>query len=179
MPTLSASRLLYFISIITITTLLGCVAETTFLTNKATNYVSNITKMQILLNIDDDFGFESFETKIASILRECSVEAKVEILSNDNLHQREQIIKLFKPEVILFIDQTVRYTGASNGARYDMKLLDLSLNKLVWRASANFSLGDIRHFSINERSAALAVDLSDQLKKDEIFRSCPITKKGS
>lgn len=160
--------------------LFGCASETRFQTNKVNDYAKSIKKMQIILNIADDYGPEflnSFQKKIISILKECGTEVQVEMLSNQERDGRlRQRIETFKPETLLYINQTKRIVGSINAAEYDMKLHDLSSDKLVWRATALFDRWDTRLVSTNSRGSALAVDLRNQMTKDKILRSCSTEK---
>lgn len=86
-------------------------------------------------------------------------------------------MKMFKADTIM----SVRRNGGTRNeygifhAIYNVKLVDVQTNKAVWREDTNFYRGGTA-IPIKERGETLAVDITNKIKEDKIFRSCEIIK---
>jgi hypothetical protein len=109
------------------------------------------------------------------IAKECGAAIQIESISALQLDESiyDKKIKAFNPDSFLSVRRaggTVSQNGGIILVIYDVKLTDMPSNKVVWRANIRFPRGIN---SIAERGEALAVDLTNKMKDDQIFRSCP------
>ena len=71
-----------------------------------------------------------------------------------------------------------RRTKLPNGALvdviYDVRLIDVQSKRIVWRAAVTFYRGGTAIVSAADRGAALAVDITNKMKEDKVFRGCEV-----
>lgn len=163
--------------------LLGaCVTPSKIASNKADSYSKEPRRLFIITDIGSEFGndfFGSFERRITSIAQDCGAVLQISRLSNLELDQNVHAnrLKTFGADTLL----TIRRNGGTRNEYglyhvvYDARLVDVQSNKLVWRADTNFYRGSMLT-PIAERGEALAVDLTNRLKEDQVFRGCAVIK---
>jgi hypothetical protein len=98
---------------------------------------------------------------------------------DDSTRRRE--IDGFKPDVFLSIRRnggTEISTGQLVDVIYDVRLVDIQSKRIVWRAAVTFYRGGTIIPS-TDRGAALAVDITNKMKEDHIFRTCEVIKAKS
>jgi len=175
----SRNTLLIFIASVLLS---ACVAPTTIASNKAENYTKEPKRIFVLTDVGSEFGkdfFDSFQAKLGAIARDCGAALEVSRISSLELDEKVHLnkMKTFKADTIM----SVRRNGGTRNeygifhAIYNIKLVDVQTNKTVWRADTNFYRGGTA-ISIKERGEALAVDITNKIKEDKIFRSCEIIK---
>ncbi len=59
-------------------------------------------------------------------------------------------------------------------AIYDIKLIDASDKKTVWKAQVDFKRGNSGFTPPREQGPALAIDITNKMKEDKILRGCEI-----
>ncbi len=160
----------------------ACAAPTKITSNKAQGYTTEPKRLFILTDIGSDFGkafADSFQGKLTAIAQDCGAVIEVSKISSleldANVHTNK--MKSFNADASLLIR---RNGGTMNGSLlihviYDLRLVDVQSNKTVWRANTNFYRGGTA-IPITERGEALAVDITNKMKEDQIFRSCPLIK---
>jgi len=155
----------------------ACVS-TTIQSNRAQDYTQQPKRLFVITNIGSDFGpeyAEAFRGALTRIAKDCGAEVEVSFLNpvelDEGVHDRKQ--KAFNADTLL----SVRRAGGTKDGYglfqviYDARLIDLATKKIVWRSSMTFHRNRI--VPIEKRGEALAVDLTNQMKDDQIFRSCP------
>ncbi len=174
-----ASRLALLAICLSTALLSACAAPTKIVSNKATNYTAEPKRIFVLTNIGPDFGqdfSDSFQGKLAALVRGCGAVVEVSRISSLELDESVHAARMtkFRPDTLM----TLRRSGGTRNefgllldARYDAKLIDVRSNKTVWRAEAVFNRGGTA-IPLSHRGEAFAVDLTNKLKEDGIFRSC-------
>jgi len=161
----------------------GCAAPTKISTNKAQNYTTEPKRIFVLTDIGSDFGTEyanGFQRKAISIVKDCGAEMQVQFLSALELDEStyDQKRKAYKADTVLSIKRaggTKSEYGVLIQVIYDIKLYDTLSNKVVWRANTTFSRGG-GLIPVVERGETLAIDLTNKMKEDKVFQSCPLIK---
>src|SRR5580765_4544364 len=150
----------------------ACAAPTQISSNKAQDYTAQPTRLFVVTDVGSDFGNEfanSFHAKLINIASECGSAAEVSRISalelDDSTRRRE--IDGFKPDVFLSIRRNGG-TKMSSG-----QLVDIQSKRIVWRAAVTFYRGGTIIPS-TDRGAALAVDITNKMKEDHIFRTCEV-----
>ena len=101
---------------------------------------------------------------------------KIQYTFIDPSESDDEKTRKFGPDAVL----TARHNGGTKDQYgklilgiYDSRLADVKTGEIVWRASSTVSRGGIT-IELAERGDAFAVELSNKLKQDQIFRTCPI-----
>ena len=76
------------------------------------------------------------------------------------------------------IDTSKMSSGQLVDVIYDVRLVDIQSKRIVWRAAVTFYRGGTIIPS-TDRGAALAVDITNKMKEDHIFRTCEVIKAKS
>lgn len=174
-----ASRFLFVLLICGIVS--GCAATTRTKTNRANDYNGQPKRLFVITDIGTDFGSQfsnAFQNKIKSIAKDCGVVVDIAYLSvlelDESRYDRQMMG--FRPDTVLSIKRnggTKSAEGVLFHVIYDSKLIDMSTKKLVWRAQTDFYRGGFA-IPVEERGESLAIDLTNKIKEDKIFRSCPL-----
>jgi len=164
----------------------ACAAPTQISSNKAQDYTAQPTRLFVVTDVGSDFGNDfanSFQAKLINIASDCGSAAEVSRISalelDDSTRRRE--IDGFKPDVFLSIRRnggTKMSSGQLVDVIYDVRLVDIQSKRIVWRAAVTFYRGGTIIPS-TDRGAALAVDITNKMKEDHIFRTCEVIKAKS
>jgi len=166
--------------------LAACVTPAQISTNKAANYTSEPKRIFVVTDIGSDYGkpyATAFQYKFAAIVKECGAASQFFYVSGLELDESkpEAQMNAFHPDSAL----SIRRSGGTKDQygnvvvqMYDARLTDMKTNKVVWRASMTFSaksgeiVSSIMHTTF-DRGEDLAMDMTNKMKDDQIFRSCP------
>jgi hypothetical protein len=152
----------------------GCEPQTQITTNRATDYVGDPKHILVVSAFGDEFGAEftpAFDAMLISQAKQCSTEAEVVVPPAWPADASSITIpKSFKPDAILIIG---RGSGLADGGTrvFDLQLRDFPSKRLVWRANAVFQVGT-GLTSRKQRAETLAIEVTNRMKADGIFRSC-------
>jgi len=180
-----AHRVVITVSFLLLT---ACVAPTQIASNKAQDYTAQPRRLFVVTDVGTDFGEDfanSFQAKLIAITADCGAAAELSRISALELDDRSRAneVATFKPDTFLSIRRNGG-TKLSNGALldvvYDVRLLDVQSKRIVWRAAVTFYRGGTAIISSADRGAALAVDITNKMKEDKVFRGCEVIapKKG-
>ncbi len=162
--------------------LTACVAPTQIASNKAQDYTAQPKRLFVVTDVGSEFGDEfanSFQTKLIAIASDCGTSAELSRISALELDDRARAreIDTFKPDSFLSVRRnggTKLTNGAIVDVIYDVRLVDVETKRIVWRAAVTFYRGGTAIVSTAERGAALAVDITNRMKEDKIFRGCAV-----
>ena len=179
--------------------LVGCSMNPTKVTaNKSPSYVEQPKKIYGLIamapaplaavpffpDLDKTYT-DAFTGTMDKILRGCNVAFATSVVDKElTAEQMKAAAKEFDPDVFLQVMiKSYRHQGNKMvDATYDASIHDPKSREMVWRANLEFDL-TIDHYSsgfvlppefFGARGAALAVDLTNQMKKDGILAECPL-----
>jgi hypothetical protein len=146
--------------------------------NKAAGYTKEPQRVFVITDIGTEWGndyYNAFKGKFTALVSQCGATAQVSRISNleldENVHLRRA--KAFNADTLLTIRRnggTKNQYGTIINVDYDSRLRDLQSNKIVWRSSAHFIRGLT---PIHDRGEQLAIDITNRMKQDGIFASCP------
>ena len=117
-------------------------------------------------------GLRRFTASRAGATAQLSMISSLEL--DDNVHLRRA--KAFNADTVLSIRRnggTKSQYGNIINVIYDSRLWDTGTNKVVWRSSAQFVRGLT---PLPDRGQQLAIDITNKMKEDGIFRSCAVVK---
>ena len=156
----------------------ACAAPAHMTSNKAATYTKQPKRVFVMTNIGDEWGqayYEAFQAKMVALLKECGTEARLDRISrlelDESVHSKRA--RASNADALLSIRRTggtKNQYGTIIDVNYDSRLYDADTGKVVWRSSAKFIRGLT---PIADRGEELAVDITNQLKEDGIFGSCP------
>ncbi len=169
-------------SIIGLAILSGCVLPTTITSNKSPTYKTEPKQIFVITDVGSEFGdeyFNAFQKKMTSITKDCGANITMSRITPLELDESTHLkkIKEFNADSIISIK---RNGGTRDQYRlfhviYDIKLLDVRSNKIIWRAETNFYRGGTI-IPLQERGEALAIDITNKMKEDKLFNNCKIIK---
>lgn len=171
-------RLRRLLTVIAGLLMMAACVSTKIQSNRAEDYAQQPKRLFVITNIGTDFGSEyaeAFRGALTRIAKACGAEVEMSILAplelDESVHDQKR--KAFNADTVL----SVRRAGGTRDAygllnvNYDSRLINLATNKTVWRSSMTFHRN--RLVAIEKRGEALAVDLTNKMKDDRIFGSCP------
>ena len=163
------------------TFLAGCAPATKIASNKAAGYSFEPKRMFIFTDIGSEFGNDfatAFQTKFTSIAQDCGVAVGLSRMSKLELDENIHInrMKSFNADTLLSIRRSggTRRDLTDSGifhVIYDIRLMDVQSSKVVYRATSDFYRGGTV-IPITERGEALAVDITNKMKEDQVLRGC-------
>jgi hypothetical protein len=162
--------------------LTACVAPTQIASNKAQDYTAQPRRLFVVTDVGTDFGDDfanSFQAKLIAITADCGAAAELSRISALELDDRARAreVDTFKPDSVLSIRRnggTKLPNGALVDVIYDVRLIDVQSKRIVWRAAVTFYRGGTAIVSAADRGAALAVDITNKMKEDKLFRGCEV-----
>jgi hypothetical protein len=118
-----------------------------------------------------------FEKRFAAILQECGASAQFGRIGKADLEEKYvDEMRKFGPDAVL----STRRNGGTRDqygnlvvAIFDSRLADVKTGNVTWRANSTVRSGGLV-FDAGARGDAFAVELSNKLKQDQVFRSCPV-----
>jgi hypothetical protein len=153
--------------------------------NKAASYPGDPKRIFVITDIGTEWGkkyADAFQQKMTEVARTCGANTHFFYLTSLELEppKPEAQILAFHADAVLSIrrDGGVKDKfGNVKVQNYDIRLLDVKTDKLVWRARVNFSGKAIEMitaliYSKADDGEALASDLTDKMKADLVFRTC-------
>jgi hypothetical protein len=165
-------------------TLAACAPSTRITSNRSTDYAGEPRRLFVISQASMDFGKEfgdAFDQGLIAIGKECGATVQVSDMTALELDQKIHLerLKAFGPDAVLM----VRRSGGMRNAYghvmsldFDVMLGDPNTNKAVWRANVyNFARGG-GLTSDAARGRTLAVDMTNKMKFDQVWRSCPLLK---
>lgn len=190
-------RTLVVSTLLVSTLLASCgITPTKATSNKSPDYTAQPKKVYALIAIDamiqapafPDLGkryTDAFTQRMTEILHDCSVEfAASTVTGGLDSAEAKTAIQEFNPDSLLLVKlASYKKVGFElTGATYDASILDSASRKMVWRANLEFSLSMVQynaglttpHNFLTIRGGDLAVDLTNQMKKDGILTTCPL-----
>jgi hypothetical protein len=158
----------------------ACAAPSRIVSNKAADYQKEPKRLFVVTDIGTDWGndfFNAFRTRLATIVRECGATMEVSRITSleldENIHLRRATA--FKADSILSVRRnggTKDQYGGLIEVIYDSRLVDMQTTKVAWRSNTRFARAPL--FPLAERGQTLAVELTNKMKIDGIFHSCPV-----
>ncbi|PRC91792.1 hypothetical protein [Solimicrobium silvestre] len=175
-----------FCSVLICGALSACVIPAQIETNKAASYTDEPKRIFVITDIGSEWGKDfanGFQQKMTSIAKVCGADSQFLFVSGLELDsvKPDAQMQAFHPDTLLSIkrvgyilDPTGKVVVTQN---YDVRLLDVKTNKTVWRANMKFSgtngeMISSLMYSKSERGESLAMDMTNRMKDDKIFRSC-------
>lgn len=157
----------------------ACAAPAHMTSNKATSYTKQPKRVYVMTNVGDEWGndyYNAFKGKIAEILRQCGVESELSRISSVELDEKVHTkrARAFKADAVLSIRRsggTKNQYGTIIDVNYDSRLYDVDTGKVVWRSTAARFIRGLT--PVADRGEELAVDITNTMKADGIFPSCP------
>ena len=160
----------------------ACAPQTKIASKKATDYSAEAKRIFVVTDVGTDFGNEfgdAFQNKLTAIAESCGAVMQVDRISSLELDEDVHLKKMkeFDANVLM----SVRRNGGTKNqyglfqVYYDVRLVDIALNKTVYRANVDFSRGPIT-IPLATRGEALAVDITNKMKEDGIVHGCPVIK---
>ncbi len=159
--------------------LAACAPQTRIVTNKASDFTREPKRIFVLSDIGDEMGKGfgvGFQRKIAALFQRCGIDTESVYLSalelDESIYAKK--IEAYRPDSLLAIRRaggTKDPNGVIVQANFDVRLTDVQSTKVVWRANINTRGGFGMAVTVGE---ALALELANKLKEDQILRSCPI-----
>ena len=167
--------------------LCACVAPTQISSNMAQDYTAQPKRLFVITDVGSDFGdafANSFQSKLLNIAADCGSALQLSRISTLELDDsaRRSEIATFKPDTFLSIRRnggTKLQSGQIVDIIYDVRLIDIQSKRIVWRAAVTFYRGGTAVVSAAERGTALAVDITNKMKEDHVFRACEVIKTKS
>lgn len=165
----------------------GCVAPTEIVSTKAERILVEPKRVFLIIDIGDDFGqefFDSFNRKMDSIVKDCGAQLSISQVKPLELDQSTHttLMKAFRPDALLLLGKSGSvhkvYQGGTPllyNVSYDVRLFEQPANVPVWRAGVTFFRGGTV-IPLKKRGEALAVEITNKMKQDKIFRSCEVIK---
>ena len=177
--------------------LTACAAKTQIKTNKSQSYAGQPRKIFAVLSVTGmieargggteaaRYFYDALTGKMSAILGDCGVEFSASNAGTGaNEAEVTAALNSFQPDAILQM-QTKGYTGKGFdllSLTYEASLLDKISKDMVWRANLVFDVARVNYKVgistasdfYNVRGAALAVDLTNQMKKDGLLGTCPL-----
>jgi hypothetical protein len=172
------------VALVTVVALLAsCAAPSRIESNKAANYTTEPKRLFVLTAMHPEWGPNfavAFEQRLGEVLSACGVTTQFGRIGALDLDEKAKVeqMRRFGPDAVL----TMRRNGGTkdqygtllNGV-FDSRLSEVKSGATVWRASSTVVRGALVT-DVGERGAVFAVELSNKLKQDGIFRSCPIVE---
>ncbi len=153
------------------------------ISNRDQSYTAEPKRIFVVSGIGNEFSedfAEPFQAKLTAIAKDCGAELQVSRLTplelNENIHTER--MKSFNPDSLIVITRTggtVNQYGRRVNADYDVKFVDVGSNKAVWRASVRVYRGSSL-VPFKDQAEALAINLTNKLKEDQILRSCQVVQ---
>jgi hypothetical protein len=162
----------------------ACVTPTQISSNKAQDYTAEPKRVFVVTDVGTDFGEDfanAFQAKLLAIAADCGSAAQLSRISALELDDRARVreVDTFKPDTFLSIRRnggTKLPNGALVDVIYDVRLIDIQSKRIVWRAAVTFYRGGTAVVSAADRGAALAIDITNRMKEDHVFRTCEVIK---
>lgn len=169
------------LGLVALLALAACAPATRIESNRSASYTTQPTRVYVHTEIHPEWGnafTAAFERRLGTILKECGAASQFGRIDKLELNEKARLdeMRKFGPDAVL----TARHNGGTKDQYgklilgiYDSRLADVKTGEIVWRASSTVSRGGIT-IELAERGDAFAVELSNKLKQDQIFRTCPI-----
>ena len=159
----------------------ACVNPTKITSNKAPGYSKELKRLFVMTDIGTEFGAaygDSFARRMQVIAKDCGADLEISWVVPLELDSSRHVTKMkaFSPDAVLHIRRnggTKDQYGNLFHVIYDSRLIDMPINKAVWRSSTGFWRGGTA-IPIAERGEALAVDLTNKMKQDGLFGACKV-----
>jgi hypothetical protein len=176
------NRLHFATSITAISTciaLAGCANPTSVRWNKADDYTGRPVRVLLVSDVGAEFGDDfasGFSRQFKTLASGCGSELDVvRIPAGDRSRVEDSPrVRSYGPDALL----SVRRSGGTRHASgdlfhvtYDVRLIDMSQRKTVWRASADFYRG-APVTPAGDRGTVLANDLVSQMVEAVIWKDC-------
>jgi hypothetical protein len=175
---LMASRLL--LALFLLLGVAACSVTTTIKSAKLPDYAGGPKRLFVVSYIADDFGPQfgpAFFGSMTRILKECGADSDVATIAPLELSTAPYAaqLKSFAPDAVLTISRAdgVVNERAMATRLYGVRLDDLRSSRMVWQGSARFQRGDPLFSKVQDRAEIIAVELTNRMKADGIFGSCP------
>jgi hypothetical protein len=159
----------------------ACTVTTRMKSAKLPDYAGMPKRLFVVSYIADDFGPQfgpAFFDLLTRIVKECGTESEVATIAPLELSTAAQATQLrrFAPDAVLTISRAggVVNERAPGYRLYGLQLDDVSSKRMVWQGTANFQRGDPMFSTVPERAEIIATELTNQMKADGIFGSCPV-----
>ena len=169
------------LGLVALLALAGCAPATRIESNKSAAYTPQPKRVYVYTEIHPEWGnafTAAFEKRLGAILNECGAASQFGRIGNLDLNEKAKVedMRKFGADAVL----TARRNGGTKDQYgllivgiYDSRLADVKTGDTVWRASSTVSRGGFT-IDLAERGDAFAVELSNKLKQDQIFRTCPV-----
>ena len=182
----SGSRMLRaYIAVCLLSIVAACAPETKITTNKMPDYVGNPKRLFVFSRIEGDFGDEftpTFNDMFVKIAKECGADAELVTTLPESSDNQDSMAKMkaFNPDTVLSITRgaglatrpdMLTPSSVTVARTYNLQLIELPSQKTVWRANAVFRRGS-GLVKGSDRGQTLAIEITDRMKSDGIFRSC-------
>lgn len=159
----------------------ACAAPTKIESNKSASYTGEPQRIFVLAEAVDEWGngfVSGFEKQLVEVLRQCGATVQLSRIGKLDLNDkaRAEEMRRFNPDAVLSLRRnggTKSQYGNVLNVIFDARLLDVKSNSNVWRSSSTVVRGSSA-IDVAERGETFAVELTNKLKQDQIFRSCPI-----
>jgi|SaaInl8_200m_RNA_FD_contig_101_231234_length_2533_multi_3_in_0_out_0_2 hypothetical protein len=169
------------ISIILSFLLFSCVSPAKRVSNistqKVPDYQLTAKRLVVVSSVGLIFGSEfadAFHRKLEKAVNQSGTEIwiiKVQGAESDK-QMYPGIVDDFQADSLLVIEKTestrIEYSNSTFRIRYLAKLVDLSIDKTIWRANIDFSRTNY-NIPVQERGQGLAVELVNKLKQASIL----------
>jgi len=157
----------------------ACAAPAQIASNKARDYDKQPQRLFVMTDIGSEWGnqyYNAFKAKTIALLSECGAAVEMSRINglelDEGVHLRRA--RAFKSDAVLNIRMksgTKNQSGMYIAVDYDARMTDVEAKKVVWRSSTHFTRG-LTGFA--ERGEQLAIDVTNKMKQDGIFRSCAV-----
>lgn len=159
----------------------ACAAPSRVESNKSQNYTAEPKRLFVFTEFGTEWGAafrNGFHSRFTAIMADCKVAAQVVHMGPLDIDQKARVeqMKRFKPDTVLSIRRsggTKDQYGTLIQATFDARLTDVKTEAIVWRSNSTVYRGGLI-ITAEDKGRAFAVDLTNKLKQDQVFRTCAV-----
>jgi len=160
--------------------LIGCGTQSHIISNKDQTFNRPIERIYVISDVGLEFTPEfgkAFGSKLKTILKDCRIEIELRTRSRlaldaDNTYRAE--MKEFNADSVLMVYHAGGVGSAAfiSAMTYDVRFVDLSANRMVYRSLATFQREGVLWKSMEQQGFTFAIDLTNKMKEDRLITGC-------